>query len=152
MRKNTIPVIKVWWCQEKFKSVTSDELPETSSRKVTPMWTTEKFATIFLQSEVAASAIVPKIVEKSPNTMQSSNDEAKVVAARKTKTAIIENLSAKPAKRTEPGQDASTCASGSQKENGNIGTFASIATVIPTVASHDSEIVSSPDLVVKIPP
>jgi hypothetical protein len=38
---------------------------------------------------------------------------------------------------TEPGHDASTCASGSQTDNGNIGTFPITAITIAKVTTHE---------------
>jgi hypothetical protein len=106
MRKKSEHVTIEWWCHEKL---TRKSVPDTGvvrRRKLTDMCTIERFATILFVSEHPLIAKVPKITEISPTVK--SDSSCRTGKERKTRYATTENLRAKPASTTEPGQDAST--------------------------------------------
>lgn len=102
------------------------------------MCTTDRFATIFLESLVVAIAIVPKITETMPNTTKISAEVTIPDETTKQTKPTVANFSEYPARTTLPGQVASTCASGSQKESGKIGTFPRSTNDVAKVTSHEN--------------
>lgn len=98
-------------------------LPE--SRRIirkSDMWKTDKFAINFLKSAVE---IVDKAAENTDRKTKIINsDEMEKTVEENVRIANNENFKPNTAKEIEPGNDASTWASGSQIEKGNSGTFA----------------------------
>ena len=112
-----------WWCHEKLPKGMLELLPEsTRIMRNNDMWKIDRFAINFLKSDVET---VDKAAENTDkNTKSSNSDEIAKADAEKVRIAKRENLSPNTARETEPGNEASTCASGSQIEKGNSGTFA----------------------------
>ena len=130
------PVIAEWWCHEKSRDQAEIWERFEITKIVEAIWTTEKFATNFFESFVAAIEKVPKTTEiMAKNT--TSSTELKKVLTKKFKAPIVANFSAYPANATEPGHDASTCASGNQNEPGNSGIFKIIAIDTVSAAAHE---------------
>jgi hypothetical protein len=83
--------------------------------------TIEKLAISFLKSTTPAIAQPANKMLKSRRAERGSESERRI--ERKARAAQAENFSAKAARTTEPGQEASTWASGSHAEAGYAGVF-----------------------------
>ena len=119
--------------------ISEEIVAEMTKANVAAICTTERLATIFLQSLVLAIAIVPKVTEITANTVRISKEITKLEESINVIIPIVANFNEYPAKTTLPGQVASTCASGSQNESGKSGTFPITTSEMAAMTNHETD-------------